>query len=98
MNIKTNMLLHEESVLKELYVPGSGGDESLAIGACYAYMDQEIGSRELTPLANLYLGPDMDVKEEATVVSEARKQFLSKNIIQLSLLKCCQKVSLLEEQ
>ncbi|EKR66057.1 carbamoyltransferase [Leptospira weilii str. 2006001853] len=78
MNIKTNMLLHEESVLKELYVPGSGGDESLAIGACYAYMDQEIGSRELTPLANLYLGPDMDVKEEATVVSEARKQFFVK--------------------
>ena len=40
MNVKANMLIKDIEGLDDLFVAPSGGDESLAIGACYAYLDQ----------------------------------------------------------
>ena len=36
MNVKTNgELINKISKLKKLSIPGSGGDETLSIGACF---------------------------------------------------------------
>ena len=37
MNIKANMKIHEMEEVKEFFVSGSGGDESLPVGAVYEY-------------------------------------------------------------
>lgn len=50
MNIKMNKILSELNFVKELYVPPSGGDESLCIGGCY-YLE-----KKRLPLNNIYLG------------------------------------------
>ena len=50
MNIKMNKILSELNFVKELYVPPSGGDESLCIGGCY-YLE-----KKRFPLNNIYLG------------------------------------------
>ena len=60
MNIKTNMEIVSRCNPKSMTVPGSGSDESLAIGACYLLADKfEI---KTTPLSNLYLGSNVDIE------------------------------------
>lgn len=54
MNIKMNMILSQLDFVDGLYVPASGADESLCMGACY-YLD----ALNAKPLINTYLGNDI---------------------------------------
>lgn len=55
MNVRANQAVAERCGPESFLVPGSGGDESLAIGACYRYaMDKGL---DVEPLGDLYLGP-----------------------------------------
>lgn len=51
MNIKMNMLISSIDYVEQLYVPASGSDESLCIGACYY-----AAGHNSQPLKNTYLG------------------------------------------
>ena len=55
MNIKMNMTLAKMKFVKNIYVPPTGTDESLAIGACY-YLNKKNKNK---PLKNIYLGQQM---------------------------------------
>ena len=61
MNIKMNMILSQLDFVDGLYVPASGADESLCMGACY-YSDPA----NAQPLLNTYLGYDIskDISDE----------------------------------
>lgn len=39
MNVKAHKVLHEMDAIEDIFVPGSGSDESLAVGACYKAME-----------------------------------------------------------
>ena len=54
MNIKMNMILSQLECVDGLYVPASGADESLCMGACYV-----LDSENAKPLTNTYLGKDV---------------------------------------
>jgi len=56
MNIKMNKVLSELNCVDEIYVCGSGGDESLCIGACY-FLNADNENNQ--PLSHLYLGYDI---------------------------------------
>lgn len=56
MNVKMNKAIAELPEVEELFVCGSGGDESLSIGGCY-YLNRDAGNN--TALANMYLGFDI---------------------------------------
>jgi carbamoyltransferase len=71
MNIKANMLLKDLEEVEDFFVMGSGGDDSLAIGACYAYMDKEEKNRNLNSLENLNLGPDIDQEQVKDILQKA---------------------------
>ena len=62
MNIKMNMLLSHLEFVDDVYVPASGSDESLCIGACYF-----IEGANSKPLDNTYLG--YDISEDISEVS-----------------------------
>ena len=51
MNVKNNKMISEMSCVNSLFVPPSGADESLSIGACY-YLQK----KKSKPLRNIYLG------------------------------------------
>jgi len=80
MNIKTNMEIVSRCKPLSMIVPGSGSDESLAIGACYLLADKfEI---KTTKIANLYLGTDIK-KENVENLAESldeNKYEIIKNI------------------
>ena len=54
MNVKVNKEISQIKNIKFLRVNGSGSDESLSIGACYAY--SIMNNLKYEPLKNLYLG------------------------------------------
>lgn len=54
MNIKMSMILSSLDFVDGIYVPASGSDESLCMGACY-FLD----SKNSKPLNNTYLGYDI---------------------------------------
>lgn len=54
MNVKMNKAIAELSCVTSLFVPGSGGDESLPIGGLYL-----LNGLNNKPLNSLYLGPEM---------------------------------------
>jgi carbamoyltransferase len=62
MNIKMNMMLSQLDFVDNLYVPASGSDESLCMGACYF-----MSGGDSRPLENTYLGYDItnDISEES---------------------------------
>lgn len=62
MNIKMNMILSELDFVDGIYVPASGADESLCMGACY-FMD----AKNSQPLDNTYLGYDvtLDINDKS---------------------------------
>lgn len=64
MNIKMNMILSQLDFVDGIYVPASGSDESLCMGACY-YVD----SANAKPLDNTYLGYDIneDLSDDTVV-------------------------------
>ncbi len=54
MNVKMNMILSQLEFLEGIYVPASGSDESLCMGACYY-----VANQHSKPLENTYLGYDI---------------------------------------
>ena len=54
MNIKMNKVLSELKFVKQIYVPPSGSDESLSMGACYF-----LSKNKSKSLKNIYLGNDI---------------------------------------
>jgi carbamoyltransferase len=71
MNVKANQVLAELPLIKELHVPPSGGDESLAIGAAFALCKR----RGEAPIAlrNAYLGEAPDTAEALSAASRFRR-------------------------
>ena len=61
LNIKANLMISKIDGLEEFFVCGGGGDETLQIGACYLYAEQQ--KIHPKPLENLYLGTDANYDE-----------------------------------
>lgn len=68
MNIKVNKVIHEMPEVDEYYVAPSGGDESLAIGGCYARTKDTP-----MPLKDIYMGPEYSDSEVLKVARDAAK-------------------------
>lgn len=73
MNIKTNMAIAQIPRLKELHIPGTGGDESTAIGAAYLLALDE--GHTPKPLTHLYLGHAITDDEIETILRRADNSF-----------------------
>ncbi len=73
MNIKLNQIAANLPEVDELFVAASGDDFTLAIGACFTAMSQLLNDNDLeklTPLKNVYLGPDISDKSIETVIRD----------------------------
>jgi carbamoyltransferase len=68
LNIKANMEVGKLPGVDDLFVVGSGGDESLCIAGIFAYLDSAGRGEEIVPLESLYLGTDSDAREVETAV------------------------------
>jgi len=73
MNVKLNMLLAEDSGLKDFYVCPSPGDDTLCIGACYMAETGfgPAGWHRLQPVIDPYLGPVFDSGTVSRAIREA---------------------------
>ena len=63
LNIKANMHIGELESIDEIFVPASGGDESLCIASIYAYLDQKLKSNDIKLLDTMYLGTNHNIKD-----------------------------------
>ena len=72
MNVKAMMEVSKISSLKKLYVPGSGADESLGIGAAYHETRKELGHGSTSPLTNMYLGTQYTQEDIDTFVKDKK--------------------------
>ncbi len=94
MNVKLNKTVTELDSVKEFYCPASGGDESLALGACYVAHKAYEPHLTIGDISNNYLGttvdrdealrkarelPNADVK--AGVTNEEIAQLLADNLV-----------------
>jgi carbamoyltransferase len=77
MNVKANLEISKIKKIKSMTVMGSGTDDSLSIGACYAYANR-IGQK-VEPLNHLYLGYKIDPKEIQKFVKANKKYKIIKN-------------------
>lgn len=59
MNVKLNQRIVELDTVKEFYVPASGGDESLCVGACYAAACQNPQTSSIGHFRNNYQGGEI---------------------------------------
>ena len=62
LNIKANLMISKIDNLKRFFVCGGGGDETLHIGACYHFAEQQ--KIQPKPLGNLYLGTNADYTDD----------------------------------
>ena len=79
MNVKVNKEISSLKKIKTLKVNGSGSDESLSIGACYAYAYKN--NLRVKPLKNLYLGyqeTDQSILKNINKLSK-KKYYIKKN-------------------
>ena len=85
MNIKLNKSISEIKEVKELFVPASGGDESLALGNYYSLF----GNKRTRPLNNIYLGPKYSDSEIKKAIYKNRKKdyLILKNITNQQVAK-----------
>lgn len=62
LNVKANLMISKIDGLKKFFVCGGAGDETLHIGACYHFAEQN----KITPkpLENLYLGQNSEYTEK----------------------------------
>ncbi len=69
MNVKANMKIADIPKIKKFFVCGAGTDETLPIGACYHYAEQNgINPKKIE---NLYLGPNPNyVESDVTKLSQ----------------------------
>ena len=72
MNIKMNKAISELDEIEEMFVCGSSGDESLSIGGCYL-LSSNVKSNQ--PLANLYLGYDINDELEDFDITQLRSLY-----------------------
>ena len=70
LNIKANMEIGKLDSVKDIFVCGSGGDESLSMGALFAYLDEAGRGGEIKSLPCLYLGGAIDQKESEAALAE----------------------------
>ena len=56
LNIKANMHIGELDCIDEIFVPASGGDESLCIASIFAYLDSLGESNYINYMKDMYLG------------------------------------------
>jgi carbamoyltransferase len=77
MNIKMNKAISELEEIKEMFVCGSSGDESLSIGGCYVLNS---GNYSNKPLDHLYLGHDIEDEILGFDPQEYTNEFLFKEI------------------
>ncbi len=64
LNVRANKRVSEMDVVDSVFVPPGAGDESLPIGACYAFLDRISDGGPgpfagIEPMAHAYLGPDL---------------------------------------
>ncbi len=71
LNIKANMEVGKLDVVKDLFVVGSGGDESLCIGAIFAHEEDCGNGAKIQCLSNLYLGGAPTKAEIDEVINRA---------------------------
>ncbi|MDP2761581.1 MAG: carbamoyltransferase C-terminal domain-containing protein [Sideroxyarcus sp.] len=72
MNVKMNKAISEIDEVQEVFVCGSGGDESLSIGGCYLLNEANGNNKSL---GNLYLGYDINDEIEGFDVSSLADRF-----------------------
>ncbi len=72
LNIKANMEIGKLDGVHDLYVVGSGGDESLCIAAVYAYLDENGRGADIQPLDSLYLGDTVSEQDVEVAVRDAQ--------------------------
>ena len=95
LNIKANMEIGKLNVVEDLFVVGSGGDESLCIGGIFLHEEKFNNKDTITPhpLSNLYLGSEpceneinnilnrlSTVKDDSIII---KKNISSKEVAQL---------------
>ncbi len=75
MNVKANKVISELARVKNFYVAGSGGDESLCIGAAYVVSNQS--ANKIQPVHHMYFGPALSESEveHALKTSHAYERF-----------------------
>jgi carbamoyltransferase len=71
MNVKANKLIMELPEVEDLFVYPSCGDETNAMGAAYALYAERAGTAKMTPLQDLYWGPEFSDDE----VEQALRRF-----------------------
>jgi len=71
LNIKANMEVGKLDAVDDLFVVGSGGDESLCIGAIFAHEDEQGDGEDIHSLDNLFLGGESTDAEIDDVISRA---------------------------
>jgi carbamoyltransferase len=80
MNVKASKLLMEIPQLESIFVMPSCGDESNPIGACYSqYMKEGGNLSDITPLTDLYLGPEYSPDRLFEIIDESRYDVMSTN-------------------
>ena len=57
LNVKLNKCITELAGVEEFYCPASGGDESTALGACYAIQAERRDPSACRPARDVFLGP-----------------------------------------
>ena len=72
MNVKMNKAISEIDEVQEIFVCGSGGDESLSMGGCYLLNESNGNNKSL---GNLYLGYDINDEIEGFDASSLADRF-----------------------
>jgi carbamoyltransferase len=72
MNVKMNKAISELEEIREMFVCGSGGDESLSIGGCYL-LNEINGNNQA--IDHLYLGYDINDEIDSFDVNALSSQF-----------------------
>ncbi len=78
MNVKANMLINRLPEVRHFYVNPTPDDTSQAMGACYAFMYEELRCAKkdprnyLQPLTDAYLGPAITDEEVEELIQEKR--------------------------
>jgi len=75
MNVKINKLICEMDSVKNVFVPPSGSDDSLCMGASYKVLENLWNAGEITlegikPLTNAYLGPEYEAKDVENAIGK----------------------------
>lgn len=79
MNIKANMEIGKLCCVKDLFVVGSAGDESLCIGSIFAYLDSVKRGFQIRGLPSLYLGDGVreeDIEQQISAIDNLKYEVI----------------------